>query len=282
MPIPDFETLMLPVLRLASDGAEHSMAEMRERIAAEFKLTSDKLAEKQKSGSRVFANRLAWAVVNLKKAEILAPAERGVYHITDRGKSLLNESPPEITMKTLLVSFHKGGPPPGTDSILGKEPEKALTPDEQIERSYSDLRDALAHDVLEAVKKISPKAFERVVVEVLVAMGYGGALEDAGQVVGKSGDGGIDGTIKQDKLGLDIVYIQAKRWQDNVGSPEGNGILRRHGSTPRQQGRHDYHGTVFEGRSGIREKDSSEDRPDRRQTACRTDDRPQRRSCTYT
>lgn len=118
--------------------------------------------------------------------------------------------------------------------MAAKEPEKALTPDEQIERSYLDLRDALAHDVLEAVKKISPKAFERVVVEMLRAMGYGAVLEGAGEVVGKSGDGGIDGTIKQDKLGLDSVYVQAKRWQDNVGSPEVRGfcggIMAHHGN----------------------------------------------------
>jgi restriction system protein len=143
-----------------------------------------------------------------------------VYRITDRGKALLNGNPSEITTKTLLVWFHKGGPSPGIGPLPTKEPEKALTPDEQIERSYLDLRDALAHDVLEATKKISPKAFERVVVDLLVAMGYGGDAEDAGQVVGKSGDGGIDGTIKQDKLGLDMVYVQAKRWQNNVGSPE--------------------------------------------------------------
>ena len=145
MPIPDFETLMLPVLRLASDGAERSMAEMRERIAAEFKLTPEDLAEKQKSGSG--------------------------------GKALLSENPPEITTKTLLVWRPNGEPAPGADAMPAKETEKALTPDEQIERSYLDLRDALARDILGAVKKMSPKAFEQVVVEVLVAMGYGGALE---------------------------------------------------------------------------------------------------------
>ena len=234
MPIPDFESLMLPVLRLASDGAEHSMAEMRERIAAGFKLTAEDLAEKQKSGSGMFANRLAWAVVYLKRAELLIPAERGVYRITDRGKALLNENPAEITTKTLLVWFPRGGPAPGADLVRKRESERALTPDEQIERSYLDLRDALAHDVLEAVKKISPKAFERLVVDVLRAMGYGGDLEDAGQVVGKSGDGGIDGTIKQDKLGLDMVYVQAKLWQNNVGSPEVMGILRQYRGSSRQ------------------------------------------------
>ena len=98
---------MLPVLRLAGDGAEHSTSKMRERIAAEFKLTPEDLAEKQKSGSGMFANRLAWAVVYLKRAELLTPAGRGVYRITNRGKAPLKENPPEITTKTLLVWFHK-------------------------------------------------------------------------------------------------------------------------------------------------------------------------------
>ena len=101
-----------------------------------------------------------------------------------------------------------------------KEPDALRTPEEQFESSFLALRGALAEDLLEAVKKVSPNSFEQIVVDLLIAMGYGGALEDAGAVVGKSGDGGIDGTIKQDKLGLDMVYIQAKRWQGTVGSPE--------------------------------------------------------------
>lgn len=111
---------MLPVLRLASDGSEHSMAEMRGRIALEFKLTPEDLAEKQKSGSGMFANRLAWAVVYLKRADLLTPAGRGVYRITDRGQTLLNENPPEITTKTLLVWFHKGAPAAGIASTPAK------------------------------------------------------------------------------------------------------------------------------------------------------------------
>jgi restriction system protein len=135
-----------------------------------------------------------------------------------------------------------------------------------------DLRDTLAHDLLEAVKKISPKAFERVVVELLVAMGYGGALEDAGEVLGKSGDGGIDGTIKQDKLGLDMVYVQAKRWQDNVGSPEVMGFCGSITARHANKGVMIATAQFLQGRSGIREEDSTKNRPNRRQTARRTDD----------
>jgi len=221
MPIPDFQSLMLPVLRFVSDGKDHSTAEMRRSIAGDLKLTPDELAEKLKSGNTgLFANRLAWAVAKLKEAEILAASGRGVYRITDRGKALLDKNPAKITIKTLFL----GLPQDGYTQLVGaapmKEPETLRTPEEQFESSFLALREALARDLLEAVKKVSPKNFELIVVDLLIAMGYGGALEDAGEVVGKSGDGGIDGTIKQDKLGLDMVYVQAKRWQGTVGSPE--------------------------------------------------------------
>jgi restriction system protein len=129
---------------------------------------------------------------------------------------LLEKNPAKITMKTLLVGLPK-------DSLAGpapKEPEAFRTPEEQFESSFLTLRETLANDLLEEVKKVSPRNFEEIVVDLLIAMGYGGSLEDAGEVVGKSGDGGIDGTIKQDKLGLDMVYVQAKRWERTVGTPD--------------------------------------------------------------
>jgi restriction system protein len=183
------------------------------------------LAEKLKNGTGVFANRFAWAVSYLRKAELLGSTSKGIYRIEDRGLALLAQNLPEITVKTLhaypeIVRMYKGGTTSETVALHIKEPEPAMTPEEQLETSFQVLRDALADEVLEVVKGTSPSAFERIVVDLLVAMGYGGSLEDSGEVVGKSGDGGIDGTIKQDKLGLDIVYVQAKRWQDNVGSPE--------------------------------------------------------------
>lgn len=221
MPIPDFQSLMLPVLRFVSDGKDHSTAEMRKSIADDLKLTPDELAEKLKSGNTgLFANRLAWAVAKLKEAEILAASGRGVYRITDRGKALLDKNPPKITMKTLLVGPLRDGYAQLSGATPVKEAETLRTPEEQFEISFLALREALAADLLETVKKVSPKNFELIVVDLLIAMGYGGALEDAGEVVGKAGDGGIDGTIKQDKLGLDMVYVQAKRWQGTVGSPE--------------------------------------------------------------
>jgi restriction system protein len=227
MPIPDFQTLMLPVLRLAGDGAERPIPEMRERIAQELNLTPDELAEKLKNGTGVFANRLAWAVSYLAKAELLKPTARGLYQITERGCALLDRGLPAITVKTLhefpeVVRMYKGrsASVPVDTAIQGQESSPPLTPEEQLENSFQVVRDALAEDLLTAVKNSSPSAFERLVVDLLVGMGYGGSLEEPGQVVGRSGDGGIDGTVKQDKLGLDIVYVQAKRWHDNVGSPE--------------------------------------------------------------
>jgi len=211
---------MLPVLRLVGDGKDHSTAEMRERIAGDLNLTSDERAIKLKSGNTgLFANRLAWAVAKLKEAEILAASERGVYHVTDRGKALLDKNPAKVTMKTLLVGLPKGEFAQLAGSAPVKEPEALRTPEEQFESSFLALRQALADELLEAVKKVSSRDFEQIVVDLLIAMEYGGALEE-GVVVGKSHDGGIDGTIKQDKLGLDMVYVQAKRWQGTVGSPE--------------------------------------------------------------
>jgi len=225
MPIPDFQTLMLPVLRLAGDRAEHPISELRERIARDLKLTPDELTEKLKNGTGLFANRLTWAFIYLRRAELLTPAGRGIYRVTDRGIDLLKRNLPKITVKTLheypeISQMYKGGSASKPSVPVSKGQESTLTPEEQLENSFQVLRDALADEVLEIVKNSSPSAFERIVVDLLVAMGYGGSLEDPGQVVGKSGDGGIDGTIKQDKLGLDIVYVQAKRWQGHVGSPE--------------------------------------------------------------
>ena len=157
-------------------------------------------------------NRLAWAVVYLKRAEMLTSTARGIYRVTDRGKSLVSQKPNSLTVKSLLAGY----------SSIAAQQQAALpsTPEEQFENSYAALRETLAHEVLDRVKQLSPSGFERLVVDLLIAMGYGGTLDDPGQVVGKSGDGGIDGTIRQDKLGLDMVYVQAKQWQNNVGRPD--------------------------------------------------------------
>jgi restriction system protein len=227
MPIPDYQSLMLPVLRLAGDRKEHSLAEFRQRIGTEFNLSEEELAERLASDSQtVFANRIAWAVQYLKAAMLLKSVRRGVYQITDRGLALLKEKPSEINARTLrqfpeFLEFHdKGSAADVTAVATAPSPEIKETPEESLEHSYQALREALATELLETIKNGTPAAFEKIVVDLLVAMGYGGSVEDAGKVVGKSGDGGIDGIIKQDKLGLDFLYVQAKRWKDVVGSPE--------------------------------------------------------------
>jgi restriction system protein len=238
MPIPDYQTLMLPVLRLTGDGNEHPVTDIRKQIADAFQLTPEELSQKLKSGSTLFANRVAWAISYLNKAQLLTLTTRGVYRITDRGTTFLKGNPPAITAKNLrqfpeFIGFHDRGD--STDS--GMQPPTVSddndkeTPEERLETSFQILRDALAGELLQVLLSGTPGAFEKVVVDLLVAMEYGGSLEDAGSVVGKSGDGGIDGVIKQDKLGLDVVYVQAKRWQNVVGSPE---IMKFSGSLTKQ------------------------------------------------
>lgn len=226
MPVPDFQSFLLPVLRLSADGNEHSMAEIRQRISVDMKLSPDELTEKLPSGSQtVFANRVAWSAVYLHRAGTLERTKRGVFRITARGHELLKQNPAKINIQTLnqfpeFVTFHKGS----ANGAASEEEQpakltKSQTPEEQLSAAYKVLREALATDVLEAVKKSTPNFFEELVVDLLVAMGYGGSMEDAGRAVGRSGDGGIDGIIKEDKLGLDVVYVQAKRWTGGVGRP---------------------------------------------------------------
>jgi restriction system protein len=174
----------------------------------------------------VFVNRIGWAVQYLKAAGAIKATRRGVYEITERGLSLMKQKPSEITTRSFrqfpeFLEFYEKGS--GTEPTTVTPPsaiETKSTPEEALEHSYQILRDALVNELLEAVKNGTPAAFEKIVVDLLVAMGYGGSVEDAGRVVGKSGDGGIDGIIKQDKLGLDFLYVQAKRWKDVVGSQE--------------------------------------------------------------
>jgi restriction system protein len=227
MPIPDYQSLMLPVLRLLEECQELPVSVLRHRIADELSLTSEELAERLASDTTtVFMNRIGWAVQYLKSAGAIRAVRRGVYQITDRGLSLLKTKPTEITVKTLrqfpeFIEFEgKGLETEQPTTAVTQNNASPATPEESLENSFQVLRDALVHELLDAIKNGTPAAFERIVVDLLVAMGYGGSVADAGKVVGKSGDGGIDGIIKQDKLGLDAIYVQAKRWKDVVGSPE--------------------------------------------------------------
>jgi restriction system protein len=227
MPIPDYQSLMLPLLQLLKDRREHPVSDLRQQIATDLSLSEEELVERLASDTTtVFMNRVGWAVQYLKSAGAIRSVRRGVYEITDRGLSLLKTQPSEVTAKTLrqfpeFIQFQGKSLDTGqTAGPVAPPDDTKATPEESMEASFQVLRDALIHELLETIKNGTPAAFEQIVVDLLVAMGYGGSVEDAGRVVGKSGDGGVDGIIKQDKLGLDAIYVQAKRWKDGVGSPE--------------------------------------------------------------
>ncbi len=236
MSIPDYQSLMLPVLRILEDRREHAVSEVRQQIANQLGLTEQEMTERLASGTTtLFMNRIGWAVQYLKSAGAIRAVRRGVYEITDRGCSLLKGQPSEITVKTLrqfpeFIDFIVKSSE-ADQRVTTQQNHVKATPEESLEASFKALRDALVHELLDTIKNGAPAAFERIVVDLLLAMGYGGSVEDAGRVVGKSGDGGIDGIIKQDKLGLDAIYVQAKRWKDVVGSPE---IMKFSGSLTKQ------------------------------------------------
>jgi restriction system protein len=207
-----------------ADGGEYALQAVWNQVQAELHLSETDVAEKLPSGMQTkFANRLAWAAVYFAKAGVLRRVRRGVFQITDKGRELLAENHQRITSKILsrypeFVEFHKGSGDQSDNPVLNGK-EASQTPEEQLVASYEALRQALAAEVLDTVKKSSPAFFEKLVVDLLVAMGYGGSIDDAGKAVGGAGDGGIDGIIKEDRLGLDVVYIQAKRWGNVVGRP---------------------------------------------------------------
>ncbi len=225
MAIPDFQAIMLPLLRYCEDGKEHSVSETVNALTNHFKLSEEEQKALLPSGvQEVFRNRVAWAKSHLKMAGLLANPRRGIYEITDRGIEVLKNNPSAINLRFLTqfpeyIAFratHKDRAATSEDT----ENNYTTTPEEALENAYTKIRNDLAVDILQRLKTCSPGFFERLVVEVIVKMGYGGSRQDAGKAIGKSGDGGIDGIIKEDKLGLDTIYIQAKRWENTVGRAE--------------------------------------------------------------
>lgn len=228
MSIPDFQTLMLPLLRFAADGKEHTQREAEAVLAKEFNLTENERTELLPSGRQaVFVNRIGWANTYLKKAMLLQSPRRGCFVIAERGRQVL-QSPQlqRIDMKFLeqfseYIEFKENNKPAQSDSKFSQQQlATEQTPEESLELAYQTLRKELAQEILSRTLACSPAFFEHLVVELLVKMGYGGSRRDAGERIGQSGDGGIDGIIKEDRLGLDTIYLQAKRWQGSVGRPE--------------------------------------------------------------
>lgn len=220
--IPTYEEIMLPFLKYLRDGKDHELNETHDALAKQFELTYEELRERLPSGTQpVFRNRVGWARTYLKKAGLVTSPKRAHFQITERGQSLLKENPKEITAKLLtrydeFVEFKSIRKEKDEGTITSPEIDTDKTPEEALEYAYQKLKNDLVKEVLEIVKGCSATFFEKLVIDVLVAMGYGGSRKDAGQAVGKSGDGGIDGIIKEDKLGLDTIYLQAKRWGNTV------------------------------------------------------------------
>ena len=223
--IPDFQSLMLPLLRYAADGKEYSLREAIETLADEFHLSDAERRELLPSGSQsAFDNRVGWSRTYLKKAGLLSSPRRSYFQITSRGQEVLASNPARINIGFLrqfpeFLEFQRGQSKDSEVSIA--DGTELITPEESIESAYQRARATLAADLLQTIKDCSPDFFERLVVDLLVRMGYGGTRKDAGRAIGRSGDGGIDGIINEDRLGLDVVYIQAKRWDStSVGRPE--------------------------------------------------------------
>ncbi len=217
---------MLPLLEALQDGKEHTLRQLIASLADHYKLSDAEREEQLSSGNRVFSNRVSWAKLALKNAGLIDNPKRGVNIITEAGQKVLGEKRDSINCNYLrrfppyLDSIGKtiGG---GNDGVkLPSDIVDTQTPEEALEAAYLTLRNKLAGEVLECVKKSTASFFEQLVVELLVAMGYGGSLIDAGKAIGRPGDGGIDGVIKEDELGLDVICLQAKCWEKTVGSPE--------------------------------------------------------------
>lgn len=231
MTIPDYQTIMLPFLKFASDDQEHRFRDAVEFLANGFKLTDSERKELLPSGQQpLFTNRVGWARLHLVKAGLLEAPRRGYFKITQTGQEALARRPEKIDKKFLrqYKSYVKAGEKSRerarakrakADIVQGNDISEG-TPEESLEAAYQELLGGLTSELLETVKSCSPDFFERLVIDVLIKMGYGGSRREAGQAIGQSGDEGIDGIIKEDKLGLDIIYLQAKRWQGTVGRPE--------------------------------------------------------------
>jgi restriction system protein len=225
MAIPDYQTLMLPLLRLISDGKEQLFSPLVDILADQFHLTEEEKRQLLPSGGMLtIKSRAGWARTYLKKAGLLQQPTRGHVKLTDRGRSVLASNPNKIDVKFLqqfpeFLDFLSVRKESLESATLTSDAEK-LTPEEQLESAQKALTDGLAEEIIQLIKSCSPAFFERLVVELLLRMGYGGTRAEAGRAIGQSGDGGIDGIIDEDRFGLDSIYIQAKRWEGTVGRPE--------------------------------------------------------------
>jgi restriction system protein len=224
--IPDFQTLMRPLLEFAADGKLHSMGEAREALGTRFELTVEELKTPLPSGRQtVFVNRVAWAKVYLDHAGLLETPQRGRFKISEKGRKAIKDAPERITINYLqrfpeFVEFRSTAKKQKEVPQAALGDEEGQTPEEMLESAQLRLHTDLSAEVLNRAKKCSPQFFEKLVVDVLLKMGYGGWSEESSEITGAPGDEGIDGLINEDRLGLDTIYLQAKRWEGNVGRSE--------------------------------------------------------------
>ncbi|HLJ10378.1 MAG TPA: restriction endonuclease [Planctomycetaceae bacterium] len=221
MAIPDFQSLMLPLLQLAADGQEHSLAESRTPLAQQFGVTEEERKELLPSGQQpTFNNRVAWAKVYLERAGLLLSTRRAHFQISPRGREVLQRPPTRIDIPFLngfseFADFRAKAGPIGQDARSAHE-----TPEETLQSAYQRIREMLAAELLDRVKAASPEFFERLVLDLMLKMGYGGSHDRPGSLTPAGADEGIDGIINEDRLGLDVIYLQAKRWENTIGRPE--------------------------------------------------------------
>jgi len=226
MSIPDFQSIMLPLLKLLKDGNEHVVKEIDEKIVDIFNMTAEERKINLPSGPQaLYKNRTGWARSHLKMAGLIESKKRSYYNITDLGLNVLKENPERIDIK-FLSQFpdykKKRGQTKNKIKITEKIDDtlEKKTPDELMAIGFEQINEDLSSALLNKIKECSPDFFEKLVVDLLLKMGYGGSEIEQGEVTPKTGDEGIDGIIKEDKLGLDMIYIQAKKWENTVGRPD--------------------------------------------------------------
>ncbi|SHF27099.1 restriction system protein [Thermoanaerobacter uzonensis DSM 18761] len=239
MAIPTYEEIMLPLLKILSDGGIHKYKELEEKLKNVFNLTEEEVNSRSESGVKIFYNRIGWAATYLKKEGLLESPKRGEFKITEEGSKLLAEGVKHLDYKYLMkydsfkeFKLHKEVK--GPDGYK-REPEDNMTPFERISNAYNEIKDSLIDELLQKLKEVDSYKFEEIVLDLLIKMGYGGSKEEAKERTQKTNDEGIDGIINEDKLRLDKIYIQAKRWKDRpVGRPDVQafaGALDGHGAS---------------------------------------------------
>lgn len=233
MAVPDFQSLMLPVLQIVSEAGPIAAPDLRARVAERLSLSDDDLAERSSSGHHtIFGNRVAWANVYLQRAGLIKVVRRGVYAISDTGTAVLERKVNSIDLEYLeefagYAEWRKrAARPEEIESAASAQATTPVTPatnpEEQIEKSHRELTTVVEAELLDRLRATTPAQFEQIIIDLLVAMGYGGGRAEMGKAIGRSGDNGVDGVIREDKLGLDVVFIQAKRYaaDNTVGASE--------------------------------------------------------------